>query len=204
MSFALVKHNNNSISAITTAGTLSSGDVVLLQTQTASTSSSISFTSNIDSTYPIYFFKYINIHPSGTNRFQVNFSTDGGSNYNVSKTTSVIRIAHRENGNDGAIAKDTGDDLSVSTSFQDLMSYGNQDDDNDHSLNGTLHLFNPSETTHWKNFASVSQGNIDPDYSTQTKVAGQLRSTSAVNAVKFQMTSGTFDGIIKLYGIKGS
>ena len=42
MSFGLVKHNNNSISAITTAGTLSA-NMVLIKEQTASSSSSISF-----------------------------------------------------------------------------------------------------------------------------------------------------------------
>ena len=60
MSFGLVKHNNNSISAITSAGQLAQGKMTLLQTQTASSSASVSFTSNIDSTYPIYKFKYIN------------------------------------------------------------------------------------------------------------------------------------------------
>ena len=53
---SLVKHNNNSISAITTPGNLAQGKMTLLQTQTASSSASISFTSNIDSTYPIYMF----------------------------------------------------------------------------------------------------------------------------------------------------
>ena len=204
MSFSLVKHNNNSISAITIAGTLSSGSLVLLNTQTASGSSSIAFTSNINSTYKIYMFKFINIHPSGINRFQVNFSSDGGSNYNVSKTTNVWIGAVQEGGSDNALTKQTGDDLSVSTSYQDLMAYGNQDADNDHSLNGTLHLFDPSNTTFWKNFSSRSQGNIDTNYTASCFVGGQLRTTSAINAVRFQMTSGTFDGIIKLYGIKDS
>ncbi len=69
MAFGLVKHNNNSISAITSAGQLAQGKMTLLQTQTASSSASISFTSNIDSTYPIYLFKFINIHPSAECKF---------------------------------------------------------------------------------------------------------------------------------------
>jgi hypothetical protein len=61
---ALVKHNNNSISAITTPGQLAQGKMTLISSQTASGSASISFTSGIDSTYPIYKFEFINIHPA--------------------------------------------------------------------------------------------------------------------------------------------
>ena len=58
------------------------GNLVLISEQTASSSASISFTSGIDSTYPIYRFEFINCHPSNsTVPFQVNFSSDGGSNY---------------------------------------------------------------------------------------------------------------------------
>ena len=59
---ALVKYNNNSISAITTAGTLATGAMVLIKSITASSSSTISFvvgTSDVvlDNTYPIYLFE---------------------------------------------------------------------------------------------------------------------------------------------------
>ena len=48
------------------------GALVLLATETASSSATISFTSGIDSTYDEYVFKFINIHPDGNNRFQFN------------------------------------------------------------------------------------------------------------------------------------
>jgi hypothetical protein len=35
-------------------------------------------------------------------------------------------------------------------------------------------------------------------------MAGYANTTSAVDAVQFKMSSGTFDGKIKLYGIKDS
>ena len=55
---ALVKYNNNSLSAITSTG-LSAGAMTLIKEQTASSSATISFvhgTSDVvlDSTYPIY------------------------------------------------------------------------------------------------------------------------------------------------------
>ena len=91
---ALVKYNNNSLSAVTSVASMPSGAMTLIKEQTASSSATISFvdgTSDVvlDSTYPIYVFKFINIHPSGTNRFQFNGSIDAGSNYNVTKTTTV-------------------------------------------------------------------------------------------------------------------
>ena len=46
------------------AGTAAAGDVVLLSTQTASDSASVSFTSGITSTYGVYIFGFYNIHPA--------------------------------------------------------------------------------------------------------------------------------------------
>ena len=61
---AILKHNNNSISNVTSFALVPSGSPVLLATSTASGSASISFTSGIDSTYDIYKFEFINIHPA--------------------------------------------------------------------------------------------------------------------------------------------
>jgi hypothetical protein len=208
MTFGLVKHNNNSISAITTPGNLAQGKMTLLQTQTASSSASISFTSNIDSTYPIYVFKFINMHPA-TNRvrFQFNMSTDSGSNYNVTKTTTFFYAYHSESDSITSLQYFTDLDLAQSTSYQSLSAeIGNS---NDESLSGELHLFNPSSTTFVKHF--FSDTNIKHDNASHGKItinsksAGYGNTTSAVDAIQFSMSSGNIDsGTIKLYGIKGS
>ena len=69
----LVKYNNNSISSVTALGSLASGDLNLLATNNITSGvSSSSFTSNIDSTYDTYLFKFINIHPASSNAdFQI-------------------------------------------------------------------------------------------------------------------------------------
>ncbi len=208
MTFGLVKHNNNSISAITSAGQLAQGKMTLLQTQTASSSASISFTSNIDSTYPIYVFKFINMHPA-TNRvrFQFNMSTDSGSNYNVTKTSTFFYAYHSESDSITSLQYFTDLDLAQSTSYQSLSAeIGNS---NDESLSGELHLFNPSSTTFVKHF--FSDTNIKHDNASHGKItinsksAGYGNTTSAVDAIQFSMSSGNIDsGTIKLYGIKGS
>ena len=87
---ALVKHNNNSISGVTSFANMPSGSMTFISEQTASSSASVSFTTGLDSTYPIYKFEFINIHPSvdGSGDFQFNLSSDSGSNYNVTKTSN--------------------------------------------------------------------------------------------------------------------
>ena len=199
---AILTANNQSLTEITTLpSVVTTGSLVLLETQTASSDSTLSFTSNIDSTYSEYIFKFYNIHPSGTNRFQFNGSIDAGSNYNVTKTTTIFTTQHSEaEAETASILYQSGDDIAQGTGFQDLMAYGNQDADNDHSLNGTLHLFNPSSTTFVKHFIASSQGNIDTNYSNNGFIAGYFNTTSAIDAIRFQMSSGNIDaGTIKLY-----
>jgi hypothetical protein len=81
----------------------SNATLVLLSTQTASASANISFTTGLDSTYDEYIFKYINIHPASVAQLTFNLSTDGGSNYNVTKTTTAFNPYHNEDGSDGAL-----------------------------------------------------------------------------------------------------
>ena len=55
----LVKYNNNSISSVTSLASMASGDLNLLTTNNITSGvSSSSFTSNIDSTYDTYLFKF--------------------------------------------------------------------------------------------------------------------------------------------------
>jgi hypothetical protein len=72
----------------------------------------------------------------------------------------------------------------------------------DESCSGTLTLFNPSSTTYVKHFISNCQLCTHDNYSYNGLVAGYGNTTSAVNAIRFQMSSGNFDGTIYMYGIK--
>ena len=209
MSFGLVKHNNNSISAITSAGQLAQGKMTLIKEQTASSSSSISFVNGsggvvLDSTYPIYLFKFINIHPATDSvYFNVNFSTDSGSNYNVTKTTTIFIGFHKEDNSTAVLQYQTGDDLAQSTSDAILsVLVGNG---NDESTSGELILFNPSSTTFVKHFISKSNDYERNNASSNTFASGYGNTSSAIDGVRFKFSSGNIDsGTIKLYGIKGS
>jgi len=195
---------NASVSAVTSFANASGGTLILLSTQTASASASISFTTGLDSTYDEYIFSFINIHPATDNTdFMFNLSTDGGSNYNVTKTTTTFQAYHDEADTDTSLNYDTADDLAQSTSFQQLLK--NLGTDSDQNSSGTLTLFNPSSTTYVKHFIANGNSYNHNNYTNQNFTAGYANTTSAVNAVRFQMSSGNIDdGIIKLYGVKKS
>ena len=183
----------------------SNATLVLLSTQTASASANISFTTGLDSTYDEYIFKFIDIHPATANqRFQFNMSTDGGSNYNVTKTSTFFLAYHNEADGDTTLGYDTAEDLAQSTAFQNLFySTGNGADE---SGAGTLTLFNPASTTYVKHFiATTNNYRGDIVYSYNNYIAGYGNTTSAVNAIQFKFASGNIDdGVIKLYGVKKS
>jgi hypothetical protein len=195
--------NNNSLANITALpSSISGGAMTLISEQTASSSATISFTSGIDSTYDSYVFKFINCHPATNSvQFLFNGSTDGGSNYNVVKTTTNFSTLHAENDSFAFLGYQASADLAQSTNFVRLN--GNEvGADNDQSLCATLKLFNPSSTTFVKHFISDCQFSEQSDHSERAFVAGYFNTTSAINAVQFKFSSGNIDsGVIKLYGV---
>jgi len=195
--------NNDSFDNVTALPSSFGDGITLISSQTASNSASISFTSGLTSTYKAYKFVFVNIKPITDDvNFQFNMSTDGGSNYNVTKTTTSFSAYHNEAGTDTSLGYSTARDLAQSTAFQDLMIgyVGNGADENG---SGSLLLFNPSSTTYVKHFISNINEYNPNNYSSNSFVAGYGNTTSAVNAVRFQMSSGNISaGTIYLYGIK--
>ncbi len=199
---ALVKHTNNSLSNITALpSAVPTGKMTLLNTATASSSASLSFDSTyINSDYLIYKFEFIDIHPATNSvQFQVGFR-DGGTNYDATKTTTVFGAYQSEAGDSTSLGYNTGIDLAQSTSYQPIVEYlGN---DNDQSCSGSLVLYSPSSTTFVKHFIArtnyASQDDLTRDY----YLAGYCNTTTAIDGVSFKMSSGNIDaGQIKLYGL---
>ena len=205
---ALVKYNNNSLSAITAASSLPTGAMTLIKEQTASSSSTISFvdgTSDVvlDDTYPIYVFKFYNIHPA-TDQVDLmyNFSVDTGSNYNVTKTSTKTLAYHKEDGSDTNLQYNTALDIAQGTGFDSVV--GDVGNENDESASGAFYLFSPSSTTFIKHY--LIRGSLNNGSYAQDEIkSGYANTTSAIDAVQFKMASGNIDaGTIKLYGIKDS
>ena len=174
----------------------------LISTNTASSSSQIQITSGLDSTYDAYVFRFIDIHPeTDAVNFLVDFSIDGGSNYNLNKQTTFFQSQHKEDGSDASLGYNTSGDLQNTTGGANIDRFlGN---DADQALSGELWLFRPDSTTFVKHFRSRTQVAERNDYSQDAHLQGYVNTTSAVNAVKFTMSSGDIDsGLIKLYGVR--
>ena len=208
----LVKYNNLSISSIDDVSKID-GAMTLIKTVTVSDDSTISFVNGasdvvLDSTYPIYLFKFINVNPvsgASTPTFGFNGSDDTSSHsYDITKTTTAIQAYHKEDGTNQSLFYNTSFDLAQATGVQRIQS-GDGNVDADASGSGELWLFNPSSTTYVKHFMS-SFSNCDSDPSNaQYRVAGYFNTTAAITALQFTYSNGNIDsGTIKLYGVKDS
>jgi len=177
--------------------------LVLISTQTASSSASISFTTGLDSTYDEYIFKFINVAPkTDSTDFTFQGSTNGGSSYGVAITSTAFRAHVDSSGGSEELAYLTANDLAQSTSFQ-LLNNGASSDADD-GTGGTLTLFNPSSTTYVKHWIFNNAYVGANDACMEGFYAGYFNTTSAINAIQFKFSSGNMDGTIKLYGVKKS
>jgi len=204
---SIVTLNDRAVRSVSAFGSLDTGSMVFIKKLTASSSGTLSFVNGssgvvLDSTYKEYMFTFKDIHPE-TNSIQFTFngSTDGGSNYNVTKTTTNFSTLHKEDDSFTFLGYQTSADLAQSTNFVRINA-NEIGADNDQHLSGTLQLFNPSSSTFVKHFIADSQVSEQSDHSERVFVAGYMNTTSSINAVQFKMSSGNIDsGVIKLYGI---
>ena len=207
---ALVKYNNNSISAITAASSLPTGAMTLIKSQTASSSATISFVNGasdvvLDSTYPIYIVKVISANIATDNQdLVINFSDDTSSHaYNLTKTDTYFAGLHTEADNDAGLQYETGEDIAQGTGFTVVTK--EQANDADAGACSTIWLFNPSSTTFVKHYMMRSNWFQHNDYAQDAFKGGYINTTAAVTAIQFKSTSGNIDsGTFKLYGIRDS
>ena len=191
---------------------LAKGAMTFIKKLTASSSGTLSFvngSSNVvlDSTYKEYIFYLVDMHHNSNSEPEVtfNFSIDGGSNYNVTKTSTSFRAYHAEDGAGGAAGYYAPTDVAQGTGNIPLSF--NADGDNDSTMVAFLHLYDPSSTTFVKHFIGQANEVHDVPRCNGNYFAGYCNTTSAVNAVKFngqygEGTNGNIDsGKIILLGI---
>ena len=205
---SIIKLNNNGVKNATAFGSAvtSLGSMIFIKKLTASSSANLSFVDGsssvvLDNTYKEYLFTFNNIHPATDDvGFMFNLSIDGGSNYNVTKTTTYFNAFHNE-GDTLTSVQYSDYDLAQNTGNQYLAndSVGN---DNDQCASGFLHLFNPSSTTFVKHFIARVNHTHENQFTVDQNIAGYANTTSAVEGGRFSMESGNIDaGDICLYGI---
>ena len=197
----------NAIFTSNGSGTLSSVDSafgngeVLLNTQTASNSTNLTFSSTlITSTYKEYIWRWHSINAatdSGT--FQIGFSSDNGTGYGILKITSYYRGQNSEGGSTGFGTQVFGS--KASTDAQPVS--GDLGNDTEYCTAGEFHLYDPANTTGYKCWWSTSPHNHASQYANLSYAGGFIKTTSAINNLKFYMASGDITaGQVKMYGVK--
>ena len=218
---ALTKFNFNSFDLTTAASkglafnssangfeTSSAGSMTLIKTLTASSSANLSFVHGssdvvLDSTYPVYLFKLINIHPASSSKMNV-FFRDGGSDFDATVTSANFSSYHAEDDSATSLYNESDSDVAQGSTVPLIRNLGG--DQADSSGVVIMYLFNPSSTTFVKHFITIDSYVYGSSYGAfSDRKAGYVNTTTAIDGVKFQMASGNIDaGTIKLYGVKDS
>ena len=182
---------------------------ILLGTQTASSSATLSFSGInshrsdvLRSSFDVLEFHMVNIHAAtDAQSFGFQFNADGASGFNETITSTAFKAEQHEGDAASGMGYNGGEDQAQGTAYQRLTY--NQQIDNDEAYSGVLTLYAPSSTTYVKHF--VANGNYvhhSGHYSQNLFAAGYVNTTSALDEISFKMESGNIDaGVIKMYGI---
>jgi hypothetical protein len=180
-----------------TLGASKGASLVLIQRQTASASSSIDFTTGIDSTYDEYLFVFTNIIPATDGAsFANRFSIDGGATYKAGASdyqyaAAVLRY--------DPLVINTG---SAGDSFN-YLSYSVSNSAANGGVSGEMRLYVPGDSNGKKVFTYHSGGTYGSGFWNMNGSGRFINSNSPVNAVRFLMSGGNItSGSIALYGVK--
>ena len=174
------------------------GSIIKLQTQTASTSSSITFSSTyITTTYKKYYLDYTNVVISSDGgNIAATVSANNGGAY----TTSGYyywRIYSHSNMSSNTLASSGGSGNSALLMLGTGAGIGT---DTDESGSGRMTIFDPNSADS-KFFLSEGihineDGNLSQQYIYQA-----LKTSTTINNIKISPNTGTFSGTFILYGV---
>jgi len=175
--------------------TAATNGLKLLATATASASTSIDFTSDIDSTFDEYELHIINAVPAtDAVKLFMRTSTDGGSSFD-SGASDYISLYDNIFSDGTTLTRS----FAGATTFEISNNVGNAAGE---SVNSVIKLYNPAATTHtWIEFDTVY---TDPDPRAAIADGGGYRDSAAdVDAIRFLFSSGNItSGEFKLYGVR--
>jgi len=183
--------------------------VRLISTAIASNSSSISFT-DLTSTYSRYEVDFDNIIPTTNGAGLImQFSIDNGVTY-INSLYESDGLYHEAGAGTGFV--DTANNATRFTlvGFDASSNRGISNSSTKGGLSGSIQIFNPTSTTQHKVLGDVVYPINGADYIAKFYVFGRQFGTTAVNAIRFKMSTANSDvdngtiasGTFKLYGIK--
>ena len=127
---------------------------------------------------------------------------DGGSSYGVACVSAFFNAQHNEAGTAMVqLSYEGTKDLEGQTTYQAfIIAIGN---DADQTGAGILHIYNPSSTTYVKNYVGRGSTYESGDYAGDNYVSGFFNTTSAINAISFQMdTANNIQNcVVQMYGV---
>lgn len=173
--------------------------LALLEEQTASASTTIDFTSFLDSTYEAYLFRFINLVPS----------TMGGENFeariSIASSFQTASYQYHVAGTDSSSSSYAASS-STSAAFLRLAS-GPVGGDTGESFSGSLLLHNPSETSLYKLVEGCALSiNAAGNPEEARMIGAYTGSTGAVDGMRFGfgIVAGSVtisSGTLRLYGV---
>ena len=190
--------NNSSFDSVTSVPADSvpaGGALALIQRQTGSGVSSISFTS-LGSYDTIWIIVEDYDPDTASSDLEFQASTNGGSSYGIQVTTTNWRNVARDSGTSDA---QTSRQNNLDTNYVELI-HDTGTDSTDGS-GAEIWMFGLTSTTKNKNFFSQSMTVQDDDDYYGSYQNGVFNTTSAINALDFKPTSGTMNATISIYGL---
>lgn len=172
--------------------------IQLLQTKTASASTSLAFTSQINSTFSSYQFRFIDILPAADDWFKAQISVDGGATYiNANYLGAISSMSNAD-----AIGSAATITSAIELTYTGAVGW-KVESTSTKGLCGTLTLWNPSSTVSHKQVnMQLNWTNESGNYSSQFGSQINTNTTSAVTAIKFYFDSQNIaSGKIEMYGI---
>tara|TARA_R100000655_G_scaffold109707_1_gene165058 strand:- start:231 stop:836 length:606 start_codon:yes stop_codon:yes gene_type:complete len=199
---AIIKPNNNTISAITALpAAIPTGSLVKLSTITASSSTSISFDGLFTSDYKNYIVYLNNILPATDNvqprvRYRQSNADMTATQYGVAN----VGIYRQDGTGDAVINGGQNEDYAA-------IAYNNGGSNvaQDFGFNGYIEIFNPLDTVGYKLMSGkINQVRADAAYfQTKIFIIRNEANTNALSGVSLFMSSGNItSGTATMYGIK--
>lgn len=173
------------------AGAGGSG-LVLLETQTASSSAELDFTASISATYDEYVIEIVNLINGSAAFIGFQMSTNGGASYDTGNNYDY-NGAFAYNSSQGQYGANATSAILFRNSATTLAANG--------SWNGTFRLFNPGGAL-YKQMQGQLQWYDSGVGIISTQIVGIWKNTAAMDAFRLAPDTGTFtSGVVRIYGV---
>ena len=174
------------------------GQLELIETQTVSGVSAVTFTSIEETKYNVHYLTYNNITPTATGfgYHNVRFSNDGGSSYESSNYDYAnfyigVNAGDNSDGLRSTTASEIGDIFAVSGTTTTIAG------------NGYMYFYQLGDNTKYSFTSHLNMNEISNGSAYMYYGFGAYHQNETMNAIQwFSDSSVTFNGDFSLYGVK--